>query len=305
MTGSRHDLVQADTYTLPCRGCRRPITVAASAHSYDCTACGASSFIFRCDRCDGANLTGGKSRRAPVGWTCNWCLTQNMNQGMRRLRGKGAGTAAQAWDALNQHGLTHGDPDARVLGGFTLLGGSGDIPPPGTLCSIGGLADGVLIVAELGATGSLLIPYHELMQIEIGGKGTLNTGPAFIGGGSGVIGSLRGMATATMLTNLMSNTIVDSYARLTTPRTELLLAHCKHPPQAVRNALSVIFVRRLAATRVSSQPVTPVTVEQPPASPVDELERLTRLHAAGTLTDSEFEAARARQILRLHQPTPE
>jgi hypothetical protein len=66
-----------------------------------------------------------------------------------------------------------------------------------------------------------------------------------------------------------------------------------------------MFTAQLAAARAPSAPVPVVVAASPSAEPValgpvDELERLTKLHAAGTLTDTEFEMARARQIRQLH-----
>jgi hypothetical protein len=241
-----------------------------------------------------------------MGWDCAWCLVQNVNSGLKRVQRQTA-NAAEAWQALNHHALTCGDEDLRVLGGFELVGGHGDCPPRGTLCSLGALADGILIVAETGATGRLFIPYADVLTVEVDGKGFIQRNAGLIGGGSGIRGALTGIALARMVNNATAKTTVDSFLRITATESELLFSHWKLPPATVRNILSRIFTRQQAAARAAVPPLVverpaPVAASPPPPSPtpLDELERLTKLHAAGTLTDTEFEMARARQIKRLH-----
>lgn len=241
--------------------------------------------------------------RKPTGWTCPWCLNQVANVGTARLRARGA-TAADAWRSLDDHGLARGDPDVRVLGGFEAVAGSGDCPPTGTLCSVAALADGVLVLAEIGARGRTMLPYLELLELEVGGRGMITTGGRYTGGGFGITGALTGMAIASMLNNASRKTQVDSFLRLSSRHTEILLRHWRYPPQTVRGALSRMFTAQLAAARTAAAAPVVITAppapEQLPSGPVDELERLTKLHAAGTLTDTEFEMARSKQIKRLH-----
>lgn len=79
----------------------------------------------------------------------------------------------------------------------------------------------------------------------------------------------------------------------------MVLSHPRYPPEAVRNGFSMMFVRYESAARSAVVPTPSPPSEQHPTSPIGELERLTRLHAAGTLTDNEFEMARDKQIRRL------
>lgn len=209
-------------------------------------------------------------------------------------------TAAAAWASLEEHGLTRGDPDARLVGGFTLLAASDDSLPPGTVCSIAGLEDGVLVVAEVGAKGRSLFPYADLLELEVGGRGLISTGPQYVGGGTLVMGALAGMAIASILNNASQKVTIDSFIRITSRQAEMVLSHSQYPPEAVRNTLSMMFVRYQGAVRAGAVPGATAPPELPPPGPVDALERLTRLHAAGTLTDNEFEAARVKQIRRLH-----
>lgn len=292
-----------ETYTLGCRACHASARVPADASSFDCTSCGRRHFIVGCERCGGANVLVANGRGLPNGWTCSWCLAQVANVGFSRLRRRGGATAADAWRSLDDHGFTRGDPQVRVLGGFELLAGSGDCPPHGTLCSIAALADGVLVVAEIGARGQTLLPYRDLLELEVGGRGLVTSGGRFVGGGVGLMGAMSGMAVASMLNRASRKTSLDSFLRITSRHTEMLMGQLRFPPKTVRGGLSRMFTAQLAASRAAATP-PPVVISAPtpaplPSGPVDELERLTKLHAAGTLTDTEFEAARAREIKRL------
>jgi hypothetical protein len=305
--GERAVVVPAASYRLDCRACRVLTSLAGPESQFDCTACGRRNFIVACGRCQGAEVIAGARRRKPTGWTCSWCLHQTANVGTARLRARSA-SAADAWRSLQKHGLTGNDPEVRVLGGFETVAGSGDCPPVGTICSVAALADSVLVVAEIGAHGHTMLPYSDLLELQADGHGILTTGGRYTGGGVGITGALAGMAVASILNNATQKTHIDSYLRLTAHRTEILLRHPRYTPQAIRGALSRIFTGHLAAARTAATPIiltAPAAAlaaapEALPSGPVDELERLTKLHAAGTLTDTEFEMARSKQIKRLH-----
>jgi hypothetical protein len=298
--GQRRSLPGA-SHRLTCFACRARNDVADESVDFACAACGRRNLILGCGRCGGAQVAADNRSKARTGWTCYWCLQPLTRPGRP---GRDQPTAADAWKSLERHGLTNGDTQVRVLGGFELIAGSDDWPPPGTLCSIATLADGVLVVAESGATGHTLLPYPDLLELEVGGRGLLTYGGRYIGGGRGLTGALTGMAVASMLNNATRNTAIDSFLRLTSKNTEMLLRHWQYDPETVRGSLSRMFTAHLAATRVATAPA-PVVIQQPrtepiAAGPIDELERLTKLHAAGTLTDTEFEMARAKQIKQLH-----
>lgn len=294
------------SYSLDCRACQHITAVVGDARHFDCGNCGCRSFFLACERCHGANLVLGNGRGEPIQWRCDWCLVQNANSAIKRLKREPA-SAADAWAALDRHALTYGDRDVAMLGGFELVGGHGDCPPPGTLCSVGALADGVLIVAELGATGRVMLPYRDLLAVEVGGRGIIERSAGLVGGGVGMRGTLKGIAMAHVINNLTRKTEVDSFLRITAAETEMLFSHWRLGPAQVRSSLGRLFTAQMAAARQNaSQPVrveVPTSPAAPPPRPpsaIDELERLTKLHAAGTLTDTEFEIARAQQIRRLH-----
>jgi hypothetical protein len=225
----------------------------------------------------------------------HWGTTASLHQ-----RGRPSATAADARASLEEHGLTGGDPHARLLGGFTLVAASDESIPLGTVCSIAGLEHGVLVAAGVSANGRALFPYADLLELEVGGRGIVTTGRIYSGGGFGVRGALTGMAMASMLNKASQKVTIDSFIRITSRQAEMLLSHPRYTPEAVRSGFSMMFIRYQSAVRAGGVPVAPAPLPPAPPSAIDELERLTRLHAAGTLTDNEFEMAKVKQIRRLH-----
>ena len=300
MADPGHELVRAGTYGLGCRRCRASTQVSGDASMFECSSCGVRNFPRRCARCSGTTIVlGSGGRNGPSVWTCSWCLHENSTVRLSRRDRPSKATAADATASLEEHGLTRSDPDARLLGGFTLVAASDDGMPRGTVCSIAGLEDGVLVVADVGAKGRSLFPYADLLELEVGGRGMVSTGSRYSGGGFGVRGALVGMAVASALNDISEKITIDSFIRITSRHAEMVLSHARYAPEAIRNTLSMMFIRYRNAARAAAAPVAATPPQLPPSGPVDELERLTRLHAAGTLTDNEFELARIKQIRRL------
>jgi hypothetical protein len=299
MADSGHDLVRAEVYGLGCDRCCATTQVPGTATMFQCASCGARNYVCRCARCDGTTVAVGTGGRNVGAWTCAWCLHWGTTASLHE-RGRPSATAADARASLEEHGLTGGDPHARLLGGFMLLATSDDSIPLGTACSIAGLEDGVLVVAAVDAKRRVLFPYADLLGLEVGGRGIVTTGRSYSGGGFGVRGALVGMAVASMLNTASQKSTIDSFIRITSRQAEMVLSHPRYGPEAIRNGFSMMFIRYQNAARAAAVPVAPAPPPPAPPSPIDELERLTRLHAAGTLTDNEFEMAKIKQIRRLH-----
>lgn len=282
------------TVGLPCVSCGKGLQVERSVTRFCCSSCGADNFIYACARCEGPEIVSSRGKGPPAGWTCGWCYQEHQLSMLRRSYGTPSRTAAEVRAAREDHRLTSGGKDVALLGGFTLVAGSGDCPPVDAICSIVGLEEGILVTAEHGAAGRSMLRYDDLLGVEVGGHGSITTGRQWAGGGLGITGAVKGMALASVLNAASKRTtVVDSFLRITSRETEMFFSHPRCLPGAVRNTFSAMFVRIETARRAG--PSKP----SGSSGPLDELERLARLHDAGALTDSEFELARAPYVQKL------
>ena len=219
---------------------------------------------------------------------CDWCLTEIR---VRAFGRKDTATAADWRAELDERGYLH---ELGVLvGGFTLVGGSGFDLETGAICSVLTLPDAVDIRAEVLESASQRFPTPRLTGIDIAG-GAITRGGGFIGGGFGVAGAAEGMLVASLLNSLTRRTTIDTGLAIASIDGELLLNHSVIPPDELRRRLSVLFTRFNAARHNQAGAAQPSAQD-----PVSQLERLAELHAKGLLTPDEFEAARRVQVRRL------
>lgn len=109
--------------------------VPSAASSFQCASCWVANYALRCARCGGVTISSGSGRPGSPAWICSWCLDQNQATIRHPRAGGSRATAADAWAALEAHGLASGDQDAKVLGGFTIIAPSGNTLSLGTTCS--------------------------------------------------------------------------------------------------------------------------------------------------------------------------
>jgi hypothetical protein len=127
------------------------------------------------------------------------------------------------------------------------------------------------------------LPYTHIREFDFQG-GVTNRGGGFIGGGFGVVGAASGMIVASVLNSLTAKTKVNSLVRISASDGELYL----HRGGVLPDLLRTIFAR--AVNAVSSQGGT----EPRALDPVERLEKIGHLREAGTLTQAEFDAAKAK-----------
>lgn len=84
----------------------------------------------------------------------------------------------------------------------------------------------------------MAFPFQDLLDIEIGGPGVVETGGGFIGGGFGIKGSLEGMAFAHVLNRLTTRKTINTMVRLDTSHGEIFLHTSSVEPGALRIVLS-------------------------------------------------------------------
>jgi Short C-terminal domain len=178
-----------------------------------------------------------------------------------------------------------------VVQSCRFLGGHGFPLHAGDVCALV-FADKELRVAVSTREPSI-VPYEEITEIEIGGPGRTQTGGGFFGGGFGLSGAAEGMLIANALNLLTTRTNVDTVICVQTREAEVFFHHNQTPPDALRIQLSPVFsaLRRLQSIGSELEPPARIA-----ATVVDHLARLAELHAAGSLTDDEFAAAKARLL---------
>jgi hypothetical protein len=139
------------------------------------------------------------------------------------------------------------------------------------------------------------VPYDSIVAFEIGGPGARKSGGGFFGGGFGLQGAAEGMLVATALNLLTTRTNIDTVICLQTRTAELFVHHRHEAPDAMRIRLSQVFsiLRSREAQGSHNQGKPPV------ADPIEQLERLAKLHETGILTEEEFQAARLPLVQRL------
>ena len=136
-----------------------------------------------------------------------------------------------------------------------MLGGHGLLPPAG---EVWGVAFRSVDLALAGRDATVLVPYSDIVAIEIGGPGREQhrSGGGFIGGGFGVAGAAEGMLIATALNLLTTSTptTIKTVLCLKTTSAELYLYTSSQGTDELRMNLSPVFtiLRQQEAARSTS-----------------------------------------------------
>jgi hypothetical protein len=139
------------------------------------------------DRCGRCGATGQEPHQRGR-WRCRFC-----GYGKSWREPEDSATAIDRYDVLTRHGVTSGDRDFRLVGGFTLVGGGGFDLAPGSICSVVALPAAVRVVVAMGDPGAdVQIPYGELTALSVSG-GATTTESGFVGGGFGFWGAFEGI----------------------------------------------------------------------------------------------------------------
>src|SRR5919198_4722191 len=89
----------------------------------------------------------------------------------------------------------------------------------------------------------LLVPWADVVAIEITGPGRITRGGNFIGGGFGVQGAVEGMVTAGVLNALTRRSSIETVVGLLFRQAEVWLLHEHLEPLALRIELAPAFAR--------------------------------------------------------------
>lgn len=173
-----------------------------------------------------------------------------------------------------------------------VLGGYGHEFEPGSTVDALFEDDGL---ALLGDQSELDVPYADVLALSVGGPGSVTTGGGWVGGGFGVVGTVTGVALASVMNGLTARTKVVTILRITTPTLDLYLHHDRVPPARLEMALSPVFGRLRAAAGKAA----------PAISTVGELESLASMLRENLITRNEFDRLKAElmaSVPELRQP---
>jgi len=155
------------------------------------------------------------------------------------------------------------------------------------------LADRIAVCPFQGLDAVTQIPYRDVEAVDIGGPGLVKSGGGF-SGGFGVAGAVEGMAIATVLNVLTTQTAIKTIMRIQAAGCELFLLCTTAEPEALRIGLS----RPLGAVRQARAAATAGTDGGVAASLVDQLGRLAAMLENGLLTREEFDRLKAALIAK-------
>jgi hypothetical protein len=277
----------SDEVDISCAICGTVTSLAGDSERLLCAGCRATFWFGRCGHCRAVGQVAGERGAS---WQCGYCRLKN------------SGTLLVKWPSVmarerareqQRRGTTRPSMDIKLVGGFTVVGGSGTVLlPPSSVCSILTLPEVVHLTVEIGpAVDVLTIPYSEITALEIEG-GSKTTGTSFIGTGSGLGGALEGVIIASALNKATRKTKINTGLYIRSVNGEIILHHGEFMPSTVRQLLSSLWTKFDAATRAS-----------PPAVSSDDsvalLARLDELRSAGVLTEEEFAAKKLEILARI------
>jgi Short C-terminal domain len=170
-----------------------------------------------------------------------------------------------------------------LLSPCTVVGGFGLGLKPGTVISFGFRREDVVLAAPTGLTTIL---YPQIRELEVGGRGAMQEGGGFIGGGFGLEGAAAGMLVASALNGLTSRTQVETLVNLRTENWGVIVHYGQQTPEQLRISLTGPLAKVADQRRE-----TPAAQSRDAAA---QLSEVGELHSSGILTDEEFAAAKAR-----------
>lgn len=151
--------------------------------------------------------------------------------------------------------------------------------------------DSAVTVSHPWAEESLTVPYTEIVEFDIGGRGAMESDAGLVGGGFGIDGAVVGMALAGVVNAATRTKSVETGIWWKAADSELFLFTYSAEPDSLR----VELARQIA--RMNGKPVdSPEPAAVGKQDLVAQLRGLAELREAGVLSDAEFQAAKQRVL---------
>lgn len=152
------------------------------------------------------------------------------------------------------------------------------------------VSEDAFVLSEESSSFEMRIPLSAVARLNISGPGKVTTNMGVSGGGFGVEGALEGMAVATAINTLTTNTSVKTILHISTENAEFWL-QSKAEPEKLRMILSRAFL----VVENNKSPVRQTTIAQ-------EIKELALLKDQGVLTEEEYTKAK-KSIIEKNGPS--
>ena len=183
----------------------------------------------------------------------------------------------------------------RVLRSCTYLGGAYMPLQNGDLVDLVFRETALEIFAHPATVRSVLLgtlAYNDRFAIEISGPGQVTKGGGFTGGGFGLNGAVEGIAIAGLRNAITTRTSTITVLMVADDAHEAFFVNAAMVPESLRQSLSPVFVR-LRQYQPKAEPSSALTGSSSNGDIVSKLGRLGELRNSGTLTEQEFNSAKA------------
>lgn len=151
--------------------------------------------------------------------------------------------------------------------------------------------ESAVAVSHPWAEESLTVPYAEIVEFDIGGRGAMESDAGLVGGGFGVGGAAVGMALAGVVNAATRTKSVETGIWWKTADSELFLFTYSAEPDSLRVELAQQIARMNGKLEGGHGPAAVGKQDL-----VAQLRGLAELREAGVLTDAEFQAAKQRVL---------
>jgi Short C-terminal domain len=202
-----------------------------------------------------------------------------------------------AWElrkTLEEFSADLSDRNRVLLSTFRVVVAQGVRIPANSLCNIAVGSQALTLFSPQWEQRVMRYQVDDLLSVEVGGPGIVQTGGGFIGGGFGAAGMIEGMAVASALNTLTKKTKINNIVAVLARENALVLHNSLFNPASLEMAFVPIkSAMAQAAARRAAEPAP-----APPAQPsrYDQLKQLAELRAMGALTDDEFESEKAKVL---------
>jgi hypothetical protein len=198
-----------------------------------------------------------------------------------------------------------------VLGGVVFRGGHGfgEELRVGAVVDIRMAADAILLTSVIDGSTTYAVPAYRLVEVEASGPGAVTSGGFVATVGHGLVGDLTDRYASEWMTDRFGKTTITTLIRLETDSGELFFRSMTDTPENAQVALSPLRALTRSGPGGAAGARSPLGMSSAaggsaalagsadePDDLVSRLERLSRLHDSGALSDDEYLLAKTKLL---------